>query len=86
MTMIAFLRDDFMGGAKQVASAVERPRKGKTSAYNGVTFKKSRKSKCWHVFMWLDGKQRRIGPYQDEIEVARAYDAKAKERCFSPQY
>ena len=41
-----------------------------------MTWKKSHKQ--WCTMIWVDGKQKHVGLYQDEIEAARAYDEVAR--------
>jgi len=46
------------------------------SRFKGVTWCKQRKK--WQVFISFDGKQRRLGYFENEVEAAKAYDEAAK--------
>ncbi|MBN2020720.1 MAG: hypothetical protein JW749_10915 [Sedimentisphaerales bacterium] len=55
---------------------INRPKKANTSSkYRGVCFEKSCQE--WGVFIRVNGKQKRIGRFKNEIEAARAYDRAA---------
>ncbi len=49
----------------------------KSSRYKGVSWSKRRRK--WRAVIQLDKKQFEIGSFNNEIEAAKAYDAKAKE-------
>ncbi len=51
--------------------------KSKTSKYKGVCWNKS--DNRWYALIGLHGKQFFLGSFKNEIEAARAYDAKAME-------
>ena len=63
--------DDVVAEARVRAAS----RKRKTSSYRGVSWHKARKK--WQVFIRVDGKQKTIGSFSDEVEAAHAYDAYA---------
>jgi hypothetical protein len=55
---------------------INRPKKANTSSkYRGVCFEKSCQE--WGVFTRVNGKQKRIGRFKNEVEAARAYDRAA---------
>jgi hypothetical protein len=59
------------GGLGQ-GKGVER----QTSTYRGVSWHKGRNK--WYACIMYDGKQRRLGYFEDEKETARAYDKAAR--------
>jgi len=48
---------------------------GRTSRFKGVSRRKG--SKRWSANIWLDGRQKSLGHFDDEIEAACAYDTAA---------
>src|SRR5690606_30033579 len=55
----------------------ERPRKGTSSKYKGVSWYKQ--TRRWEAYIKINGKKKRIGYFNDEIEAALAYDRAARE-------
>ena len=53
------------------------PRKNNSSKYKGVSFRKS--TKKWEAYISFYKKRTHLGFFKDEIDAAKAYDAKAKE-------
>lgn len=53
----------------------QKPRKG-TSKYKGVSWRKSRNK--WVIHITINGKQKHVGSFSNEIEAAKAYDEMAK--------
>ncbi len=51
-------------------------RKSKTSKYKGVNWKKE--ARKWIVRIGVNGKQKQVGYFKDEIQAAKAYDEAAK--------
>jgi hypothetical protein len=62
---------------KKQHSVRRRPRKGLSSQYLGVSFKKQNKK--WESYIHYNYKKVRIGYFNEEIDAAKAYDTKAKE-------
>lgn len=54
-----------------------RPRRGGTSQYKGVSW--VNRERKWRAFITQGGKRTCLGYFTDEIDAARAYDAKARE-------
>jgi hypothetical protein len=55
---------------------INKPKKANTSSiFRGVCFEKCCQE--WGVFTRVNGKQKRIGRFKDEVEAARAYDRAA---------
>lgn len=53
----------------------QRPRRGGSSRFKGVSWHKS--AKKWRSQIKVNGKQKYLGHYDDELMAARAYDAVA---------
>lgn len=53
-----------------------RPRKDGSSIYKGVSWLK--RDRRWLSHIWMNGKQKYIGSFTDEIKAAKAYDEAAK--------
>lgn len=51
--------------------------KGGTSQYLGVSWRANRSK--WRSVIFVDGKQKSLGSFSDEVEAARAYDAAARQ-------
>lgn len=62
-------------------SANQRPRKGGTSQYKGVSIARAdmARSRPWRATLGFQGKRIIIGQFATEHEAALAYDAKARE-------
>ena len=54
----------------------QRPQKGKSSQYKGVSWHKQ--SKKWQAYIKNNGKLKHLGHFVDEIDASKAYDAAAK--------
>jgi hypothetical protein len=52
------------------------PRRRNKSGYKGVSPFKTRD--CWRAVIFVDGKQKHLGYFDDPIDAARCYDAAAK--------
>jgi len=63
----------------------QRKIKSASSKFKGVYLDKSHRGKKWHSHIKIDGVMTTLGYFATEIEAARAYDAKAKEKfgCFA---
>lgn len=53
------------------------PRRRNKSGFKGVSPFKTRN--CWRAVIFVDGKQRHLGYFDDPVVAARCYDAAAKE-------
>jgi hypothetical protein len=56
---------------------LNRDRTGLSSQYRGVGWHK--KNYKWQATIWMNGKLRHLGYYEDEEDAARAYDRAARE-------
>lgn len=54
------------------------PKHWNTSGYKGVSWSKTKRK--WQVQICIEGKQTYVGRYDDIVEAAMAYDAKAREQ------
>ena len=54
----------------------QRKWKAASSRFKGVSWDKVHN--CWQSFIWVSGRNKRIGVFENEIEAAKAYDEAAK--------
>ncbi|KKN70096.1 hypothetical protein LCGC14_0434210 [marine sediment metagenome] len=70
-------RDNLRICTKGQNSMNQRPQKGGSSCYKGVSWHKARGK--WHARIELNQKTKHLGIYDNEIEAAKAYDNAASE-------
>lgn len=61
----------------QNARNLTRKRSNNTSGYRGVSFEKY--SGKWMAYIYVEGKQKKLGRYLDQLDAAKAFDKAAKE-------
>ena len=69
-------RSNIRVGTPRQNSYNQRPKRGGSSQFKGVSLNKARSR--WVAFIRIDGRNTQLGYFQDEEDAARAYDEAAR--------